>query len=146
MRGALCALAEINSGSFNAAGVNACGERLRALFAPLGAQAEFIDLPPYRDLDDAGRPRTRPLGRALRLRQRPDAALRVFLCGHLDTVFGLEHPFQRVRALDGDRLNGPGVADLKGGLLVMYLALAALERSATRERIGWEALFNPDEE
>lgn len=146
LRGTLCALAEINSGSFNAAGVNACGERLRALFAPLGAQAEFIDLPPYRDLDDAGRPRTRPLGRALRLRQRPDAPLRVFLCGHLDTVFGLEHPFQRVRALDGDRLNGPGVADLKGGLLVMYLALAALERSATRERIGWEALFNPDEE
>jgi hypothetical protein len=51
-----------------------------------------------------------------------------------------------VRQLDADRLNGPGVADLKGGLLVMWLALSALERSPHRDRIGWEVLFNPDEE
>jgi glutamate carboxypeptidase len=146
LRGTLCELAGINSGSFNAAGVNACAARLHALFAPLGAHAEFIDLAPYRDLDDAGCERVQPLGRALRLRQRPDAALRIFLCGHLDTVFGPEHPFQQVRELDGDRLNGPGVADLKGGFLVMYLALAAFERSRLREHLGWEVLFNPDEE
>lgn len=43
-------------------------------------------------------------------------------------------------------LNGPGVADLKGGLLVMWLALQALEQSPHRDRIGWEVLLNPDEE
>ncbi|MDI3260177.1 MAG: hydrolase [Sinobacteraceae bacterium] len=146
LRGTLRALAEINSGSLNADGVDTCARRLHELFAPLGAQAEFIELAPYRDLDDTGRQRERPLGRALRLRMRPDAPIRVFLGGHLDTVFGPEHSFQHVRELDGDRLNGPGVADLKGGFLVMYLALAAFERSSVRKRIGWEALFNPDEE
>ena len=64
----------------------------------------------------------------------------------MDTVYAIDSPFQTVRELDTDRLNGPGVADLKGGLLVMFLALSALERSPHRERIGWEVLFNPDEE
>jgi glutamate carboxypeptidase len=82
----------------------------------------------------------------LRLRQRPDAPLQVFLGGHLDTVFAAAHPFQHARQDATDSLHGPGVADLKGGLLVMWAALAALERSPWRERIGWEVLLNPDEE
>ena len=146
MREELLGLSNQNSGSFNAAGVDACAERLQRLFAPLGAQAERIAVAPYRYTDDRGEWRERPLGQALRLRQRPDAPLRVFLCGHLDTVYGAEHPFQQARADGQDRLHGPGVADLKGGLLVMLLALSALEQSPQRERIGWEVLFNPDEE
>jgi len=146
MREELLHLSNLNSGSFNAAGVDACAARLRQLFAPLGAEAESIPVAPYRYTDDRGEWRERPLGQALRLRQRPDAPLRVFLCGHLDTVYGVDHPFQTTRAVGEDRLHGPGVADLKGGLLAMFLALSALERSPQRERIGWEVLFNPDEE
>jgi glutamate carboxypeptidase len=141
----LLRLSNQNSGSFNAAGVNACAQRMEDLFAPLGAVAEHLEVAPYRYTDDRGEWRERPLGRALRLRKRIDAPLRVFLCGHLDTVFGADHPFQSARAEDG-RLFGPGVADLKGGLLVLWLALSALERSPHRERVGWEVLFNPDEE
>ncbi|MGH8457343.1 MAG: hydrolase, partial [Stenotrophobium sp.] len=85
-------------------------------------------------------------GNALRLRKRADAPLKIFLCGHMDTVFGPDHHFQTARQADADILHGPGVADLKGGMLVMFLALSALERSEYRERIGWEVLFNPDEE
>ncbi len=146
MREELLRLSNLNSGSFNAAGVDACGARMLELFAPLGASAERIAVAPYRYTDDRGDWRERPLGQAVRLRLRPDAPLRVFLCGHLDTVFGAEHPFQTARPMGDDRLNGPGVADLKGGLLTMLLALSALERSPQRERIGWEVLFNPDEE
>lgn len=145
-RDELLRLSNINSGSYNAAGVNAVGDRLEALFAPLGAQVERIELPPHEVTDDRGQRAHFPVGRALRLRQRPDAPLRVFLAGHLDTVFGADHPFQSARVIDEDTLGGPGVADLKGGLLVMLLALSALERSPARERIGWEVLFNPDEE
>jgi glutamate carboxypeptidase len=43
-------------------------------------------------------------------------------------------------------MNGPGVADLKGGLVVMLTALQALERSPFAPGIGWEVLINPDEE
>src|SRR6202000_582003 len=96
--------------------------------------------------DDRGEWRERPLGQALRLQMRTEAPLRVFLCGHLDTGYGAEEPFPPARARGEDRLHGPGVADLKGGLLVMFLALSALEQSPQRERIGWEVLFNPDEE
>lgn len=146
LRAALIEFADINSGTFNTAGVNATAARFAEWFAPLGAQAEWLDVAPHRSSDDRGHWRERPLGRALRLRKRPEAPLRVFLCGHLDTVFASDHPFQRARALDDDRLNGPGVADLKGGLLAMGLALQALEASPQRERIGWEVLLNPDEE
>lgn len=146
MREELLRLSNLNSGSFNVAGVDACAARLRELFAPLGAEAESIAVAPYRYTDDRGEWRERSLGQALRLRKRPDAPLRVFLCGHLDTVYGVDHPFQTTQAVGEDRLHGPGVADLKGGLLAMFLALSALEQSPQRERIGWEVLFNPDEE
>ena len=139
-------LASINSGSFNVAGVNAVAQRLRSLFAPLAAEAETLPVAPYRNTTDDGGTRERALGHALRLRKRPDAPLQVFLCGHMDTVFGAEHPFQQVQQPSADILHGPGVADLKGGLLVMLLALGALERSEWRDRIGWEILLTPDEE
>lgn len=142
----LIALSNLNSGSFNVAGVNATGERFAELFAPLGASIERLPLAPYASTNDRGERLQRPIGHAIRLRKRPDAPLRVFLGGHLDTVFASTHPFQQARRLSDDVLNGPGVADLKGGLLVMWLALTALERSPHREHIGWEVLFNPDEE
>lgn len=145
-RDELLRLSNINSGSYNAAGVNRVAERVEQLFAPLGARAERIELPRHTVTDDKGGKAEHAIGRALRLRQRPEAPLRIFLGGHLDTVFGPNHPFQAARAVDDDRLNGPGVADLKGGLLVMNLALSAFERSPWKDRVGWEVLFNPDEE
>ncbi|HVT35148.1 MAG TPA: hydrolase [Nevskiaceae bacterium] len=146
MTAELVELASINSGSLNAAGVSAVGARLAQRYAALGAGVETIEVAPYRALGDDGQWTERPLGRATRLRLRPDAPLKIFFCGHLDTVFGAAHPFQQVRRTSDDTLHGPGVADLKGGLLAMWLAIAALERSEWKEQIGWEVLLNPDEE
>lgn len=145
-RDELLRLSNQNSGSYNAAGVNAIADRLEQIFAPLGAVAQRIELPKHAVTDDAGGKAEHSVGRALRLRKRPDAPLKIFLGGHMDTVFGVNHPFQRAHAVNDDTLNGPGVADLKGGLLVMHLALSALERSPWKDNIGWEVLFNPDEE
>lgn len=146
LRDELLRLAGLNSGSFNATGVRAVADALLPRFAALGAEAQWIDLPAHRSSGDDGSLRERPLAPALRLRQRPDAPLQIFLGGHLDTVYDADHPFQTARFVDDDTVHGPGVADLKGGLLVMWLALATLERSPWRERIGWEVLLNPDEE
>nr|WP_240954387.1 hydrolase [Solimonas marina] len=142
----LVALADLNSGSFNADGVRRVGERIGARFTALDAEAQWLELPVHESTGDDGTLRTRPIGPALRLRRRPDAPLQVFLGGHLDTVYPVDSPFQRARFRDDDTVHGPGVADLKGGLLVMWLALATLERSPWRERVGWEVLLNPDEE
>ena len=73
MRDALVQLSDQNSGSFNAAGVRAVGERLRARFAPLGCTHEWIELPAFVSTADDGRPREHPVGPALRLRVRSDA-------------------------------------------------------------------------
>ena len=146
MRDELIALSNINSGSFNVEGVNAMGERLIALFADLHPQVERIEVAPFANTADSGELRQRALGRAVRLRKRLQAPLQVFLCGHLDTVFAADHPFQTARLIDEDTLHGPGVADLKGGQLVMLQALRVLEASPWHAAIGWEVLFNPDEE
>jgi glutamate carboxypeptidase len=142
----LPALAAINSGSFNGQGVDAVGARIEALLAPLAGPMKRIALPPFTSTDDRGLRVQRPIGPARRIRVRPDAPIQVLLCGHLDTVFGPAHAFQTARWSRDDILNGPGVADLKGGLLVMLLALGALERHPQRSRIGWELLLVPDEE
>nr|WP_194241174.1 hydrolase [Solimonas terrae] len=146
LRDELVQLANLNSGSFNVAGVRAVAERIAPRFEALGAQAQWFELPAHRSSADDGTLRERAIGPALRLRQRPEAPLQIFLGGHLDTVYAADGPFQTATFSDDDSLHGPGVADLKGGLLVMWLALATLERSPWRERIGWEVLLNPDEE
>jgi glutamate carboxypeptidase len=64
----------------------------------------------------------------------------------MDTVYGPQHPFQKCVMQDDGRLNGPGVADAKGGLVVMLYALQVLEQSAAASKIGWEVIINPDEE
>jgi glutamate carboxypeptidase len=139
-------LAEINSGSLNAAGVDAVGTALVELCQPLGGQVERLAVAPYTLITPDGEQAHCPLGHAIRIRKRPEAPFQVYLGGHLDTVYAPDHPFQQVRRLDDNRLNGPGVTDLKGGLLVMINALLAFERTPWAEQLGWEILLNPDEE
>jgi glutamate carboxypeptidase len=64
----------------------------------------------------------------------------------MDTVFGVDHEFQHTRWLEDGVLNGPGVADMKGGLAVMLAALQAVEQSALAGLLGYEVVINSDEE
>ncbi|RVU30697.1 hydrolase [Neptunomonas marina] len=140
------ALAEINSGSLNYAGVNAVGKQLIEYAAKLEGHVEVLPVAPYEFVNASGDVEQTPLGDAVRITKRPEAPLQIFFCGHMDTVFPIDHPFQTMTWLDDNTLNGPGVADLKGGLMIMVTALEALERSPWADQIGWEILFNPDEE
>ena len=146
MEARLWQLANINSGSYNLDGLEQVAETLARWAEPLNCQSSYIDLQPQTMVNAKGQIVSQPLGRALKLRQRPQAPLQVFLCAHMDTVFALDHPFQQVRQLDAEHINGPGVADLKGGIMVLLYALQALEASPLAESVGWTVLFNPDEE
>jgi glutamate carboxypeptidase len=119
---------------------------LAAEFASLGGEEKTVELGTQQVVEMDGKLVNMPLGKALSITKRPDAGLRVLLCGHLDTVYSVGHPFQRCVRLDENRLQGPGVTDAKGGLVVMLLALEALERGPWAESLGWEVLINPDEE
>jgi glutamate carboxypeptidase len=140
------AWSRINSGSYHLAGLERMQDALKAGFAPLGGTAEEIELAPMTSVDSKGAVKEIPLGKALRFRKRPDAPFRVLLGGHMDTVFPADSPFQTPVLRDANTLNGPGVADLKGGLVAMLVALETLEASPFAENIGWEIVLNPDEE
>ncbi|MCA9160979.1 MAG: hydrolase, partial [Planctomycetales bacterium] len=110
--------------------------------------AEFhrIALPPRHTIDDHGNELAVETGPALRWDFQPEQRRRVLLAIHYDTVFGAADPFQSCELLTVDRLQGPGVADAKGGIMVIRTALQALSHFMLAEDIGWTVLLTPDEE
>lgn len=138
--------ARINSGSRNAAGLEAMRARIEDAFAELGGETSAVELAPSQTVEPDGEIRDIAYTPAVKVSRRPDAPVRIVLTGHLDTVFPADSAFQDVARLDDDTLNGPGVADMKGGLLVMLHGLLGLERSPWADRVGYDVLISPDEE
>lgn len=71
---------------------------------------------------------------------------RTLLIGHHDTVYPVGTAAARPVTRRGDALLGPGVADMKGGLLVGLFALAALARDPSPTHGSVELWIVPDEE
>jgi glutamate carboxypeptidase len=147
--------AGINSGTHHIGGLYNLANVLQLDFATLGAsEMQRLELPPQRVIDSRGNVAERPLGNLLTFRKRPEAKMRVLLGIHYDTVYGGDSSFQSVKVLDKQRLNGPGVADAKGGIAVLLIALECLERfiadqnsqAGVPDLLGWEVFLNPDEE
>jgi len=140
------AWAAVNSGSRNLAGLERMADLLADAFSALPGVLRLEQPQPVETVDAAGRMAKIKHGRHLHLTVRPTAPLQLLFTGHMDTVFGPEHPFQETRWLEEGVLNGPGVADMKGGLAVMLAALKAVEKSKGADRIGYEVIVNSDEE
>lgn len=138
--------ANVNSSSHNLPGLNEMLALLETEFSRLGAETERAELEQHELEDSAGSAVRGPLGKALLIRKRPTAPLRIFLCCHMDTVYPPDHPFQKSVRIADNMLRGPGVTDAKGGLVVMLMALEAFERTPWSAKLGWEVLINPDEE
>lgn len=138
--------AAINTGSRNLDGLAQLAGLLAERFARLGGTVELRAPAPVTAVDGAGVPRPVSHGRNLHWVLRPDAPVRVLLTGHMDTVFAADHHFQALRWLDPATLNGPGTADMKGGIAVILAALEAVEASEFAGRLGFEVVINSDEE
>jgi len=142
----LSAWADINSYSYNLEGLEKVLNILEKDFSVLDGETSRIELSPQKVMNPDGQMEERPLGKALWIRKRRNVSFQVFLGCHMDTVYPEDHQFQNCYRLDENTLTGPGVADAKGGLLVMLMALFYFEKSPWASNLGWEILINPDEE
>jgi len=122
-----------NSGSENFAGLEAMVYLLKAEFGRLPGVAEYLPL-------------TVTPAEALRIRVRPKAPIQLLFSGHYDTAYGETDAFQRCEFSGAEKMRGPGVIDMKGGLVVMHAALEAFERTKHSGQIGYEVLLTPDKE
>ena len=136
----------VNSGTRNVAGLNTMAGMLADSFAMLPGDITLIDPDPVETVDADGTVRAIEHGRHLLVSVRPEAPVRMLFTGHMDTVYGVDHAFQAMRYTDPNTLNGPGAADMKGGIAVMLAALAAVEAGGIGDRFGYDVMINSDEE
>lgn len=148
MKSDLVALANQNSGSDNLPGLLAVAQWLEDWFWPDLKDVDFqrVAIPPRKLVNSQGEVEQTETGPILRWDFQPQAERRVLLMIHYDTVFGVDHAFQSCQDMEEDKLGGPGVADAKGGIVVIRNALQALHQNGWQPDIGWTVLLNPDEE
>ncbi|WP_228243413.1 hydrolase [Porphyrobacter sp. GA68] len=136
----------INTGTHNIAGLRQQAATLAEAFSALPGEVALIQPAPVTAIDAAGRAIDLDHGHHLVLSVRPAAERRLLLTGHMDTVYAADHPFQEQCWVADGVLNGPGAADMKGGIAVILHALIAFERSTAAAQVGYDVMINSDEE
>lgn len=135
METALAELVSVNSFTENVEGGNKVADMLEELFAVEGLAASRVKSSTGKFADH--------LVVSTSWTSRGDAP--IALVGHLDTVFppGTFEGFRR----DGDLARGPGVLDMKGGLVVVAWALKALATAGVLPSMpGMRVVIVADEE
>src|SRR6187402_1303556 len=130
----LQSLVDQNSGTHNFEGVRAIAAMMRTGLEPLGFTVRWVPM------EETGR-----AGHLLAGHKGKGKGKHILLIGHLDTVFEKDSPFQKfVRR--GDIAEGPGVNDMKGGLVVMLSALRAMKAAGTLAHAHIRIVLSGDEE
>ncbi len=142
----LCELSAINSGTGNLSGIAQVSEVFAAELDTHAGDLAVIESATAQRANLDGELVTERYGDMLDYRLRPEAPIQVLLVGHMDTVFPVDHHFQSPAIQDEAILKGPGVADMKGGILAMLAALKAFESFGGDPRLGWRVILNADEE
>lgn len=138
------AWAAINSGTGNISGLDRIASELAAGFSVLPGDLHLVQPMPAERVGIDGVVQPIAHGAHLHLSVRPDARARLLLTGHMDTVYPADHPFQEITERPDGTINGPGVADMKGGLAIMLAALEAVESVGCP--VGYDVIINSDEE
>lgn len=128
----LAELVNINSGSYIKRGVDAVEDRLRVWLETAGITCEMF---PHERFGGC---------MAARLPGERGGNAPIVLMGHCDTVFPEGTVAARPFHIDGDRATGPGVADMKAGLVMNTFVLEALRRFGVPCPVA--GLYTADEE
>jgi glutamate carboxypeptidase len=136
-------LVDLNSGTMHLAGVEAAKDNLTPQFASLGFKVRWVPMQSQTArAGDLIAEHLCPAGEG-------QCGKRLLLIGHMDTVFEPSSPFQQyalVANSDGKIATGPGVADMKGGLVVMLAALRAMQEAGVLEHCEIRIVLSGDEE
>ena len=135
-------LVDINSGTHNLDGVRAVGKVLMAQLEQLGFKVKWV---PMDEVQRAGtlvaeHPCPEPGPEA-----KNGCGKRMLLIGHMDTVFEKDSPFQTY-TVQGHIATGPGVNDMKGGLVDLLFALKALQAAGVLKQMDVTIVLSGDEE
>jgi glutamate carboxypeptidase len=130
-------LVNINSGTHNLEGVRAVAEIMQSELTGLDFKVQWI---PMEQVQRAGvlvaeHPCTEP----------GKCGKRMLLIGHMDTVFEKSSAFQAY-SVEGNIGTGPGVNDMKGGLVDMLYALKALQAAGVLKQTEITVVLSGDEE
>ena len=133
----------INSGTLNIEGVKKVGALFAKEFEKAGFTTEWVAMPD--SIKRAGhlvasRRSAATTTTAQKKRKR------LFLIGHLDTVFEPDMPANPFTMLNDSTATGQGVNDMKGGDVVVIMALQALEQAGLLKNTDITAYFTGDEE
>ncbi|WP_058189739.1 M20/M25/M40 family metallo-hydrolase [Terracidiphilus gabretensis] len=130
-------LVNINSGTHNLEGVRAVGKIMMDQLSSLGFQVHWVNM-------DAVH-RAGALVAEHPCPQPNTCGKRMLLIGHMDTVFDKDSPFQQY-TVQGHIGTGPGVNDMKGGLVDMLFALKAMQAADVLKQTEITIVLSGDEE
>ncbi|HKD60623.1 MAG TPA: M20/M25/M40 family metallo-hydrolase [Terracidiphilus sp.] len=133
----LARIVNINSGTHNLDGVRAIADIMRAQLSGLGFQVQWI---PMEQVQRAG-----VLVAEHPCPESDKCGKRMLLIGHMDTVFEKTSPFQTY-SVKGNIGTGPGVNDMKGGLVAMLYALKAMDAAGVLKQAEITIVLSGDEE
>lgn len=125
----------INSGTLNKEGVRQVGKLMADELAALGFKTEWITLPD--SLNRAGH---------LVATRQGKRGKKLFLIGHLDTVFEKSLPMEAFKRINDSTVAGQGVNDMKGGDVLVIAALKALHAQKLLDDTSIIVYFTGDEE
>ncbi|UHG89629.1 M20/M25/M40 family metallo-hydrolase [Spirosoma oryzicola] len=125
----------INSGTLNIEGVRTVGKLMADELEKLGFKTEWVSLP-----DSLNR-----AGHLVATRQGKKGK-KLFLIGHLDTVFEKSLPMEPFKRINDSTATGQGVNDMKGGDVLVIAALKALHTQKLLDDTSITIYFTGDEE
>lgn len=128
-------LVNINSGTYNPSGVNRTADLLESEFKALGFSIKRVRLPTKMNRGDH-----------LFARLEGSFGKKILIIGHMDTVFEKDHSFQEFQRPSKAEIRGPGVNDMKGGIVAVLLALKSLKETGQLEGAQIEVALMGDEE
>jgi glutamate carboxypeptidase len=129
----LATLVNFDSGTDDTNGLKQVETMLAQRLTEMGAKVEIAAAPPA-------------AGNMVVGKLQGTGSKNIMLMIHYDTVFPTGEAARRPFKIDGNKAYGPGVADAKGGALLIIYALDIARERGFKDYKTLTVLFNPDEE